>query len=230
MENPDKIILSIEDDVAIVKFLKTYLMAQKFNFFPADTAAEGLRLLEKHHADVVLLDLGLPDMDGLELIKKIRSFSEVPIIVISARGREQDKAIALDSGANDYLTKPFGVVELSARIRVALRYAKLINNDISIIETGNLKIDLVNQQTFLDGEDLELPPKEFAILALLARNLGQVVTNQRLLQEVWGEHAEKEYLRIYVHHLRRKLEKDPTQPKYLHTRTGVGYQLWFDVN
>lgn len=229
MEN-DKIVLSIEDDAAIVKFLKTYLVAQKFNFFSADTVIEGLKLVERHHPDIVLLDLGLPDMDGLELIKKIRRFSEVPIIVISARGREQDKAIALDSGANDYLTKPFGVVELSARIRVALRYAKSLNNDISIIETGNLKIDLVNQQAFLDGKDLELPPKEFAILALLAKNLGKVVTNQRLLEKVWGENAEKEYLRIYVHHLRRKLEQDPTQPKYLHTRTGVGYQLWFETH
>ncbi|MBX9705970.1 MAG: response regulator transcription factor [Gammaproteobacteria bacterium] len=227
MSNKTVSILSIEDDLSIRRFLKTYLTQQGFVLHQAENGVDALKIMEAELPDLILLDLGLPDIDGLEVIKKIRSWSQVPIIVISAVNEEAKKVAALDLEADDYLTKPFGVEELMARIRVALRHKQTTDAENPVFFLGDLIIDRATQQAFLRGQDLNLSNKEYAILVLLAKYVDKVVTSERLLREVWGDDAEKEYLRIYIHQLRRKLEIDPAQPEYLHTRTGIGYQLSF---
>ncbi len=223
----EKIILAIEDEVSIIKFLRTYLEAQKFYFLSADTAEKGLELAEQEQPQLILLDLGLPDLDGLEVIKKLRQWTEVPIIVLSARGQERDKVLALDLGADDYLTKPFSVMELSARIRVALRHASGKIETAPIFINGELKVDLANREVFLKNEAINLTPTQFDVLAVLVKNAGKIVTRQQLLKAVWGESytEEKDYLRIYIHQLRHKLEENPAQPQYIRTESGVGYRL-----
>ena len=223
----NKKIIVIEDDKAIREFLRTYLGAQHFDLVEAETAVEGIGYIQKQLPDLLLLDLGLPDQDGLEVIKQLRTWTQLPIIVISARGNDRDKVLALDLGADDYLTKPFSVTELMARIRVALRHRAIPIAESPTITIGALTIDFATQQVYKDDEVIKLSPTEFAILKLLAQNWGKVVTNEKLLSEVWGNKGEPEYLRIYLHQLRRKLEAEPARPEYLHTRTGVGYQLWF---
>lgn len=224
------IILVIEDETPIRAFLRAYLEGQGFKLIEAATGSEGLSLAASHGPDVALLDLGLPDMDGIEVIGRIRQWPQVPIIILSARGREQDKIEALDAGADDYLIKPFSVGELGARIRVVLRHVATAaaGGGKPVFQTGELRVDLAARQVFHGERGVHLTPNEYKVLAFLIRHAGKVVTHRQLLKEVWG-HASVEnshYLRIYVHQLRHKLEKDPTRPVYLRTEPGVGYRLW----
>lgn len=228
MKNKMPVILVIEDSISIRRFLKTSIVMQQYEFLEANDASRGLEIASDLKPDVILLDLGLPDMDGLTVIKKIREWTSIPIIVISARDQEHDKVMALDLGADDYLTKPFSVAELNARLRVAFRHAKLIqDNETPIFESDGLKVDLVNHQVWLDNKNIKLSPTQFAILSMLVRKINKIVTYKQILKEVWGEKHinEIDYLRIYMHQLRQKLEKSPAEPKYLKTEPGIGYRL-----
>ncbi len=221
-------ILVIEDEPEIRKFLKVVLANHHFKFSFAETAKEGMRLIAAKSPDVIILDLGLPDMDGFEVIKQVRTWSQVPILVLSARGQEQDKVKALELGADDYLTKPFGAAELLARIKVAQKHMRQsVSEQSQHIESGALCIDLDRRLVMLAGKFVELTPTEYKMLSVLALNAGRVVTNKQLLTEVWGRYSEDNhhYLRIYAQHLRRKLGDDPMQPKYIITEAGVGYRL-----
>jgi len=196
----------------------------------AEKGREGLSLAASHVPDVVLLDLGLPDMDGIEVIKELRAWFAAPILILSARGQERDKIAALDAGADDYLTKPFGVGELLARIRVALRNRvrrEMGEGEGTVFSVGGLKVDLEARRVFVDGEEVHLTPIEFKLLAVLVKNAGKVVTHMHLLREVWGPASADQfhYVRIYMAGLRKKLEKDPARPRYLLTEVGVGYRL-----
>lgn len=222
------IILAIEDELSIRRFLKTSLLIQGYRFLESRTGREGLTLTLDNKPDVILLDLGLPDMDGLEVIKNLRAWTAIPIIILSARDQEADKINALDLGADDYLTKPFSICELNARLRVALRHAQRINEiETPIFQSDNLQIDLVSRRVISNGVSLTLSPIQYEILATLARKANKIVTHKQLLREVWGEsHTEDvEYLRIYIHQLRHKIEQHPAYPKYLITEPGVGYRL-----
>lgn len=223
------LVLVIEDDPQIRRFLRATLTATGYTFIEAGTAEEGLRAATTHPPDLVILDLGLPDRDGLEVTQRLREWSSVPIIVLSARGQERDKIAALDAGADDYLTKPFGVGELLARMRVALRHrARSPHDPIDPIFTvDGLRVDLARRQVWVNGAEVHLTPNEYKLLALLVRHAGKVVTHQQLLREVWGPACatETHYLRVYMSQLRHKLEADPTRPRYLLTEPGVGYRL-----
>ena len=221
-------ILAIEDELSIRRFLKSSLVVSGYNFVEASTAQQGLELAQEHKPNVILLDLGLPDMDGIQVIQALRAWTAIPIIVISARDQERDKIKALDMGADDYLTKPFSVGELNARVRVALRHAERITeSETPLISCGKLQIDLLNRSVILNDEKMSLTPIQFAILSALARRVNKIVTHKQLLKEVWGEdHAHDiEYLRIYVHQLRHKIEENPAHPQFLKTEPGVGYRL-----
>ncbi len=229
MAKSDPVIIVIEDDPSIRRFLRTSLSTHAFNVFEADTAKQGIIEVGIRKPDLLILDMGLPDMDGFDVIKAIRAWSTVPIIILSARSSEQQKIDALDVGANDYLTKPFGFGELLARIRVALRHAmrpqEQMQNDVFI--TGNLKVDLLNRVVSVDEEEIHLTPIQYRLLMVLVKNAGRVLTHQQILNEVWGPSYKENahYLRIYMSQLRQKLETDPTQPKLLVTESGVGYRL-----
>lgn len=218
----------IEDERPIRRFLRASLSVHGFTLFEAETAKEGVALVAGEQPDVVVLDLGLPDQDGLEVIRQIREWSQVPIVVLSARGQEDDKVAALDSGADDYLTKPFGVNELLARIRVALRHRgpQTAAQD-SVFEVQTLRVDLARRRVFVSGVETHLTPIEYRLLTTLIRHAGKVVTHRQLLKEVWGPDSVQEthYLRVYMGHLRHKVEADPTQPRILQTEPGVGYRL-----
>ena len=222
-------VLIIEDEQPIVRFLRTTLGSQGYTLHEAATGQAGLIQASGRRPDIILLDLGLPDMDGLELIQRLRAWSAVPIIIISARGQESDKVAALDAGADDYLTKPFGVPELMARIRVALRHAARVGEgaENTVFVSGDLKVDLAGHLVSLRGQEVSLTPIEFRLLAVMIKYAGKVVTHRQLLKEVWGPHLsdESHYLRVFVHQLRRKLEDDPTRPKYILTEAGVGYRF-----
>ncbi|CAN5610327.1 response regulator [soil metagenome] len=220
-------ILVIDDEAPIRRFLRASLDPKDFTLIEAATGQEGVRMAATKNPDVILLDLGLPDMDGIEVARALREWSEVPIIVLSARGREADKVEALDVGADDYLTKPFGIGELLARVRVALRHAGKREVPEPVVEAGSLRIDLAARQVFRDGEEVRLTPNEYKLLAVLARHAGRVVLHKQLLREVWGEAylEESHYLRVFMGQLRHKLEADPAQPRYLTTEPGVGYRL-----
>jgi len=222
-------ILIIEDEEPIRRFLRLSLEGHDFRTVESSTAAEGLSLAASHNPEIILLDLGLPDLDGLEVIKQLRSWTTVPIIILSARGKEQDKIQALELGADDYLTKPFSVGELTARIKVALRHlSRTGNNSIEpAFQTGNLKVDLEKRQVFVGGKEIHLTPTEHKLLSILVRQAGKLVTRKELLGDVWGPAGgdSSHYLRIYVHQLRHKLEENPAQPRYLITEPGVGYRL-----
>jgi two-component system KDP operon response regulator KdpE len=224
----DTTILIIEDEPEIRKFLRAILVNHHFKPSFAETGAEGIKLISLHPPETIILDLGLPDMDGLEVIKKVRKWSQIPIIVLSARGQERDKVTALELGADDYLTKPFGVGELLARLKVAQRHIRnSIGDDSSIFENGDIRIDLDKRQVSVCGSQVDLTPTEYKMLTALARYVGKVVTYKQLLTEVWGRNAEENnhYLRIYAQHLRRKLGDDPMLPKYIVTEAGIGYRL-----
>ncbi len=219
--------LVVEDEPQMRLFLRASLTAHSFRLTEAGTAKEALASITTQSPEVILLDLGLPDQDGIELTREIRGWSSVPIIVISARGREADKVEALDSGADDYLTKPFGVGELLARIRVALRHAVPSTAAPTLIDLGRLQIDLVRREVALDGREVRLTPIEYRLLVLLARNAGRVLTQRQILESVWGRrHVDQtHYVRVYMANLRRKIEVDSARPQFLATEPGVGYRL-----
>jgi two-component system KDP operon response regulator KdpE len=229
---PAPLVLVIEDEAQIRKFLRASLTAHEYRLEEAETGKQGLLLASTKPPDLVVLDLGLPDMDGLEVTREIRSWSSVPILVLSARGQEQDKVAALDAGADDYLTKPFSVAELAARLRVALRHATRTKagSEVSTFQVGDLHVDLGKRLVTVGGEHVHLTPTEYRLLSTLVRHAGKVLTHQMLLKEVWGpaDVNEVQYLRVYMAQLRHKLEKDPTQPRFLVTEPGVGYRLAAD--
>lgn len=221
-------ILLVEDEPQMRRFLRASLTSHGFRLLEAGTAKEAMALATSQSPEVILLDLGLPDGDGIALARSLREWSRVPIIVISARGREADKVEALDAGSDDYLTKPFGVNELLARIRVALRHAdQAAGTSEPVVEIGPLRIDLAQREVTLGGRELHLTPNEYRLLALLARHPGKVLTHRQILKEVWGPaHAgETHYLRVYMAQLRRKIEVDPARPQLLVTEPSVGYRL-----
>lgn len=222
------IVLVVEDEPPMRRFLRASLESQDFEVVEAGSAREAMVAATSYNPEVVLLDLGLPDGDGLDLTRRIREWSKAPIIVISARGREADKVEALDSGADDYLTKPFGVGELLARIRVALRHAREAGGAPEpVLEIGPLRVDLARRVVSVDGKDVHLTPIEYRLLSYLARNAGRVLTHRQILKEVWGPgHAEENhYIRVYMAQLRRKVEVEPARPRLLLTEPGVGYRL-----
>ena len=227
----DKIII-VEDDPGISKYLQAALRSHEYDTLLAPDGKTALEMIASHCPDLLLLDLGLPDMDGSEIIRSVRSWSRMPIIIISARSAEIDKAAALDMGADDYLTKPFGTVELLARIRTALRHTRKACGGEELREgqyiVGDLIIDYNKHRAYLGGEDAGLTPSEFKILALLGRYAGRVLTYQQMLRELWGPAAnprDNKLLRVHMANLRRKLEKNPEEPRYLFTEVGVGYRL-----
>jgi two-component system KDP operon response regulator KdpE len=223
------VILLIEDDSQIRRFLRASLVTQGYDLIEAGTGREGLALAASRVPDVVLLDLGLPDMEGIEVIRQLRSWSVVPIIILSARGQERDKVANLDAGADDYLTKPFGVGELLARIRVALRKSLPVEDgkQEEMYSLGNITVDFERRLVFRGQEEVHLTPIEYKLFSVLLKNRGKVVTHRQLLKEVWGPSyiEQNPYLRIFILNLRRKLEDDPTRPQYLLTEPGVGYRL-----
>jgi two-component system, OmpR family, KDP operon response regulator KdpE len=219
-------ILVIDDEKQIRRMLKTALAGYGYNIEDASSGQEGLSKITIFHPDLIILDLGLPDLDGIEVIKRLREWSQTPIIVLSVREDEEDKIRALDAGADDYLTKPFSMGELLARLRVALRHMAK-SEDEPVLVFGRLTIDLARRLVLLDGEEVKLTPTEYEILKYLAIQAGRVVTQRQLLRAVWGSNYQEhsQYLRVYVGQLRRKLEVDPSQPTYIITEPGVGYRL-----
>lgn len=222
-------ILIIEDDPQIRRFLRATLSAEQYRYHEALTAAEGMAQAQARQPDLILLDLGLPDQDGLEVIRRLRQTSQTPIIVLSARGQETDKIEALDLGADDFVSKPFAVGELLARMRAALRRAATIRDgsDGTAFHAGDLTVDLDARLVRVGQSEVHLTPIEFRLLETLVRHAGKVVTQRQLLVEVWGpQHSEQaQYLRVYMAQLRRKLEIDPARPRHLRTEPGVGYRL-----
>lgn len=229
MSEGNVVVLVIEDEAPIRRFLKLALTDHGYSFKEAMSGKEGLDKVAIDRPDLVILDLGLPDMDGLDVVKQLREWSQVPAIILSARGQENDKVEALDAGADDYLTKPFGVPELLARIRVALRNAARLSGEHCEAESnfGKIRVDLVRRQVFIEGVEVHLTRIEYKLLVTLIKYAGKVVTHNQLLKEIWGQgySQESHYLRVYMAHLRRKLEDDPANPKHLTTETGVGYRL-----
>jgi two-component system, OmpR family, KDP operon response regulator KdpE len=229
---PAAVVLLIEDEPQMRRFLRAALSTQPYTLVEAATAREGLAQAASRTPDVILLDLGLPDGDGIDLTRRIREWSIVPIVVISARGQEQDKVAALDAGADDYLTKPFGVGELLARLRVALRHGArgTTEPDEPVFALGGLQVDFEHRRVSLEGREVHLTPTEYKLLGVLIRHAGKVMTHRQLLKEVWGPNAVEQthYLRVYMTQLRHKLEADATRPRYLVTEPGVGYRLQAD--
>ena len=222
-------VLIIDDDLATLEVLRTALHAGGYEVDTATEGAAGLSRAVLQRPDVVILDLGLPDIDGVEVCKRFRVWTEVPIVVLSAQGSEARKVEALDAGADDFVTKPFGMAELEARLRVALRHGarRAVAEETPVLEVGPLCLDLARRSAELRGQPVELTAREFDLLAFLARHAGKVVTHRMVLEKVWGpEHGdETHYLRVYANRLRRKLEDDPNRPVLLRTSPGVGYQL-----
>ncbi|EIC30615.1 response regulator [Methylomicrobium album] len=223
----EQLILIIEDDLQTRRFLKSSLNHRGWRTVDADCAKTGLALLNSENPDLVILDLGLPDMDGIAVTRRLRQLSDLPILILSARSQEQNKIMALDAGADDYLTKPFGSGELHARLQALLRRVSRSFGSTEVFETGRLKVDLARRQVFLSDHEVRITPIEYRLLSMLVRHAGAVVTHRQLLQEVWGaEHIhDQHYLRIYMGQLRHKLEANPARPRYLLTEIGVGYRL-----
>jgi two-component system KDP operon response regulator KdpE len=229
MSEPGPLVLIVEDEPQLRRFLRTALAAQDYRLVEAETVREALIAATTHNPELILLDIGLPDGSGIDLTRRIREWSRVPIIVISARGKEDDKVAALDAGADDYLTKPFGVNELLARIRVALRHALSAGSTPTepVLENGPLRLDLTRREVRVAGTEVHLTPLEYRLLVLLAQNAGKVLTHRQILKEVWGPGAvsETHYLRVFMAQLRRKVEPDPARPRLLVTEPGVGYRM-----
>lgn len=227
------LLLVVEDDAQMRKFLRASLSSHGYRLVEAVNGAEGLHQAASYNPDLILLDLGLPDLDGLEVTKKLREWASAPIIVISARGQEDDKINALDWGADDYLTKPFGTGELLARIRVALRHAARVGQERSepVLTVGALSVDLDKRTVHVAGAEVHLTPIEYKLLVTLLKNAGKVMTHRQLLKEVWGPgYANNtQYLRVYMVQLRHKLEADAARPRYLVTEPGVGYRFKSDA-
>lgn len=226
-------ILLVEDEQQIRRFLRVTLGSHGYALIEANTGRDGLMLAATEKPDLIILDLGLPDIDGLDFTKQLREWSSTPVIVLSARGQEGDKIAALDSGADDYLTKPFGTGELLARMRVALRHAERMRAETqeSFFKFGKISIDLAKREVLKDGQELHLTPIEYKLMALLLRYSGKVLTHKQILKEVWGDaySDEHHYLRVYMGQLRHKLEENPARPKHLITEPGVGYRLRVDT-
>jgi two-component system KDP operon response regulator KdpE len=220
-------ILVIDDEQAMRRFLRVSLEGAGYRVLEAENGQMGLTAAASRNPDLILLDLGLPDQDGLSVTARLREWAKAPIIVISARGREEDKVTALDQGADDYLTKPFGVGELLARIRVALRHAASADQSSPEFTVGELRVDFGRRQVFLKDREVHLTPIEYKLLALLIKNAGRVITHRQLLREVWGPNSieHTHYLRVYMGQLRHKLEENPSRPAYITTEPGVGYRL-----
>jgi len=220
-------VLVVDDEPPIRRFLRTSLTAAGYHIIEAENAADAMRLLSAQKPDLVILDLGLPDRSGLELIPEIRNTSTVPILVLSARHDERSKVQALDLGADDYVSKPFGMGELLARLRAALRHAFQAQGELPGFISGDLTVDLVRRHVTRSGEEVKLSPKEFDLLRHLVMHAGKVLTHRQLLREVWGPAQEEEhqYLRVFIRGLRQKLEPDPTRPIHIVTELGVGYRL-----
>jgi two-component system KDP operon response regulator KdpE len=223
------LVLVVEDEPPMRRFLRTALGAHGYRVLEAETAAQATLMASTHNPELVLLDLGLPDGDGIDLARALREWSRAPIIVLSARGREDDKVAALDAGADDYLTKPFGTRELLARMRVALRHAQQAPGSATtaVLELGPLRIDFARREVSRDGAIVRLTPIEYRLLALLARNAGKVLTHRQILKEVWGPGyvSQSHVVRVHVAELRKKIEPDPARPRLLETEPGVGYRL-----
>ena len=227
-----RLVLLVEDDVQMRRFLRVTLESEGYRLVDAETGGAGLLQAASRNPDAVLLDLGLPDMDGIEVIRRLREWSRAPVIILSAREQEHDKIRALDAGADDYLTKPFGVGELLARIRVAIRHAEMqaSGREESAFTAADLRIDFSRRQVFLSDAEIHPTPLEYKLLLVLVRNAGKVVTHRQLLKEVWGaafvEHTQ--YLRVYMTQLRHKLETDPARPRFLINEPGVGYRFKYE--
>jgi two-component system KDP operon response regulator KdpE len=229
MAGAGPLVLLIEDEPQMRRFLRAALESNGYRFVEAPTAREGMAQASGRNPDLILLDLGLPDADGIDLTRRLREWASAPIIVISARGKEQDKVAALDAGADDYLTKPFGVGELLARLRVALRHVERTAEGRAepVFTVGDLRVDLSARRVFVGEREVHLTPTEYKLLTTLVRHAGKVITHLHLLKEVWGPNAVEHthYLRVYMTQLRHKLEQDPARPRYFLTEPGVGYRL-----
>ena len=225
------LILVVEDDVAVRNLITTTLRAHDYRFLTAANGESAVLEASSHDPEIVLLDLGLPDMDGVEVIRRIRSWSNLPIIVLSARSEDTDKIGALDAGADDYLTKPFSVEELLARLRVTQRRLATLQTGMltsgAVFTNGKLKVDYAAGCAFLDGQELHLTPSEYKLLCLLCKNLGKVLTHTFITQQIWGRSWENDVasLRVFMATLRKKLEKEPGSPQYIQTHIGVGYRM-----
>ncbi|HMS55908.1 MAG TPA: response regulator [Fimbriimonadaceae bacterium] len=228
MADPIRIVV-IEDEPAITKLIRSGYGKGEAEVLDALNGEDGIQLVAKSNPDVVLLDIGLPDLDGQEVCKRLREWTEVPIIVLSARGQESDKVQALDNGADDYMTKPFGANELQARIRAALRHSSKGRSaePEPIFDSGPLRVDLQTRQVLLNGTEVRLTPIEYKLLATMVKHAGMVLTHKQLLTEVWGPAYEDElhYLRVYMGQLRHKLEPEPARPRLIRTESGIGYRL-----
>jgi two-component system, OmpR family, KDP operon response regulator KdpE len=233
MSQDKGVILVIEDEPQMQRFLRIVLQGNGYGVIESQTGKEGLMQAATRSPDIILLDLGLPDIDGLEITRRLREWSDIPIIVLSAREQEQDKIKALDAGADDYLTKPFGAGELLARIRVAMRHKVMRQSTTGepVFLLDNLRVDMSRRQVFLDEQEVHLTPIEYKLLTALIQNAGKVVTHTHLLKEVWGPSYSKEtqYLRVYMTQLRHKLELDPARPRFLINEPGIGYRLKTDL-
>jgi two-component system KDP operon response regulator KdpE len=229
MSTEGPLVLLVEDEAPLRKFLRASLVSHGYRLVEAQTSTEAMQLLTSHSPDLVVLDLGLPDGDGIDLTREVRGFTDTPIIVVSARGREADKVAALDAGADDYLTKPFGVNELLARIRVALRHAERARgaSPSPAFDAGPIHIDFARREVTVGGKEVHLTPTEYKILALLAQNAGKVLTHRQILREVWGPAyvSHPHYVRVHMAELRKKVEEDPARPQWVVTEPGVGYRL-----
>ncbi len=221
-------LLVIDDEPQVRRFLRSSLATTDYKLIEAATGETGLAEAASKRPDVILLDLGLPDLDGIDVTRRLREWTQTPIIILSARGQDQDKIAALDAGADDYLTKPFSLPELLARIRVAERHAEQLGDKADVVFTlGDLRIDLAGRVVTVGGAEVRLTPIEYKLLTTLARKAGRVLTYQQLLKDVWGPRyaTQKQYLHVYMGHLRSKLERDPARPRFLVTEPGVGYRL-----
>ena len=218
-------VLIVEDDAAIRRFLRVSLMESGYRVIETGSGQEAMRRLRFDRPDIIILDLGLPDVDGLDIIREIRQTSPVPIVILSSRADERGKVEALDLGADDYVTKPFGIDELIARLRTALRHRLHQHGEPARFVTGDLIVDRVRRLVTVKGTEVKLSPREYDILQLLVQHAGKVLTHQFILREVWKVPTDVQYLRIYIKQLRHKVEPDPQQPRYILTETGVGYRL-----
>lgn len=229
MSNSGVRILIADDELAIRRYLRTSLRAEGYNVFEASTGEDTLQEVVIHRPDVLILDLGLPDLDGTEVVRQLREWSQLPVIVVSVRDQDSAKVAALDAGADDYLTKPFSLGELMARIRVALRHVAQSVTDESIFSTGDLTVDLARRLVKRAGKRVQLTPIEYDLLKVLVTHAGKVVTHHHLMQEVWGVRQEKPHvLRVHISNLRNRLEADPNRPRYIVTEPGVGYRLYLE--
>ena len=220
-------VLLVDDEQAIARFLRPALEANGYELEVAETAADGTKRIAADAPDIVVLDLGLPDADGKEVIRGVRQWTDVPIVVLSARDREVEKIEALDAGADDFVNKPFGIGELLARMRAALRHRLQRHAEIPVLKLGNLEIDSIRHRVMRGNQEIKLTPKEFELLSFLARHAGKVLTHRQILTAVWGPaHTEDtQYLRVYVGHLRQKIEESPEDPRVILTESGIGYRI-----